>query len=265
MRKRGPVWPNDLFRQCVVFKRLWCHISPLQFRQQSLQDIQWVNGRQGTLHRFTTDFVLIFHCAPHHISLYLGARTEAKSCVLAKPFSDWTWRLTNIDQLGFVVHGWAKMQLTWIFDGQIVIRTKTVRRNGEEWDATPVPGVDTIISQVFGHWQVRYKQTVIPLRVPAPQAIDENAEAVGGYVSNGYSPSERIGAPDNVQGGGWFGESFFSSISCAATNSDGVWARWGCAYNPSNRCAQRWRGGNPFKFHQTHTAGGPLPGERLKA
>jgi len=115
-----------------------------------------------------------------------------------------------------------------IFDGQIVISTKAVRRIGEEWDATLVLGVDTITSQVFGLRQVRHKQTAIPLRTPAPQTIDEDAEAVRGYVSDGYSPSEGIDAPDNASGGcadlggGWLGESFFSSISCAVTNSDGV-------------------------------------------
>ena len=78
-----------------------------------------------------------------------------------------------------------------IFDGQIVISTKAVRRIGEEWDATLVLGVDTITSQVFGLRQVRHKQTAIPLRTPAPQTIDEDAGAVRGYVSDGYFPFRR--------------------------------------------------------------------------
>ena len=50
----------------------------------------------------------------------------------------WTPRLTNIVQRGFVVHGWAKTSsdMDLLFDGQSVIKTKAVRRIGEEWDAT---------------------------------------------------------------------------------------------------------------------------------
>ena len=40
-----------------------------------------------------------------------------------------------------------------LYDGHGVIRTKAVRRIGEEWDATLVLGLDTIPSQVFGHRQ----------------------------------------------------------------------------------------------------------------
>ena len=109
-----------------------------------------------------------------------------------------------------------------IFDSQIVIRTKTVRRIGEEWDTTLVLGVDTITSQVFGHRQVRHKQTVIPLRAPAPQTIDEDAEAVCGYVSEDWCSRQCASGGRADLGGCWLGESLFSSISCAVTNSDGV-------------------------------------------
>ena len=77
-----------------------------------------------------------------------------------------------------------------LFYGQSVIKTKAVRRIGEEWDVTLVFGVDTIPSQVFGHRQIRHKQTVIPLSAPRPQTLDEEAEAVRDYASDGYSPSE---------------------------------------------------------------------------
>ena len=86
-----------------------------------------------------------------------------------------------------------------MFDGQFVIRTKAVRCIGEEWDVSLVLGVDTIPSQVFGHRQVRQKQTVIPLSAPKPQTIDEEAEAVRGYVSDACSPSEGICDAEAVQ------------------------------------------------------------------
>ena len=77
-----------------------------------------------------------------------------------------------------------------LFDGQSVIKTKAVRRIGEEWDAALVLGVDIIPSQVFGHRQIKHKQTVIPLSAPKPQEIDVEAEAVRDYASDGYSPTE---------------------------------------------------------------------------
>ena len=75
-------------------------------------------------------------------------------------------------------------------DGQSVIRTKAVRRIGEEWDATLVLGVEITPSQVLGYRQMKRKQKVIPLDAPIPQAIDEGAEAVRDYESEGYSASE---------------------------------------------------------------------------
>ena len=77
-----------------------------------------------------------------------------------------------------------------LFDGQSVIKTKAVRRIGEEWDAALVLGVDIIPSQVFGHRQIKHKQTVIPLSAPKPQEIDVEAEAVRDYASDGYSRTE---------------------------------------------------------------------------
>eukprot|EP00435_Cladocopium_sp_Y103_P025328 s3318_g6.t1 len=84
-------------------------------------------------------------------------------------------------------------------DGQTVVKTKAVRRIGEEWDAALVLGVDMIPSQVFGHRQVKNKQTIIPLAPPQPQQVDEAAEAVRDFVSEGYSPSEGREAPDEAQ------------------------------------------------------------------
>ena len=75
-------------------------------------------------------------------------------------------------------------------DGQRVIRTKAVRRIGEEWDATLVLGVEITPSQVLGYRQMKRKQKVIPLDAPIPQAIDEETEAVRHYESEGYSASE---------------------------------------------------------------------------
>ena len=75
-------------------------------------------------------------------------------------------------------------------DGQNVVRTKAIRRIGDEWDATLVLGMDVTPSQVFGHRQIRRKQTIVPLGAPGPQKVDEDAEAVRDYVSEGYSPSE---------------------------------------------------------------------------
>ena len=71
-----------------------------------------------------------------------------------------------------------------------VVRTKAIRRIGDEWDATLVLGMDVTPSQVFGHRQIRRKQTIVPLGAPGPQKVDEEAEAVRDYVSEGYSPSE---------------------------------------------------------------------------
>ena len=75
-------------------------------------------------------------------------------------------------------------------DGQSVVRTNAMRRIGDEWDATLVLGMDVTPSQVFGHRQIRRKQAVVPLGAPSPQKVDEDAEAVRDYVSEGYSPSE---------------------------------------------------------------------------
>ena len=75
-------------------------------------------------------------------------------------------------------------------DGQSVVRTKAIRRIGDEWDATLVLGMDVTPSQVSGHRQIRRKQTVVPLGAPGPQKVDEDAEAVRDYVSEGHSPSE---------------------------------------------------------------------------
>ena len=83
-------------------------------------------------------------------------------------------------------------------DGQSVIRTKAVRRIGEEWDATLVLGVEVTPSQVFGYIQMKRKQKITPLDAPIPQAIDEEAEAVRDYQSDGYSASE----PANDHGEG---------------------------------------------------------------
>ena len=83
-------------------------------------------------------------------------------------------------------------------DGQSVIRTKAVRRIGEEWDATLVLGVEITPSQVFGYIQMKRKQKITPLDAPIPQAIDEEAEAVRDYQSDGYSASE----PANDHGEG---------------------------------------------------------------
>ena len=47
-------------------------------------------------------------------------------------------------------------------DGLSVVRTKANRRIGDEWDATLVLGIDRIRSQVFGHGQIRHKQTIVP-------------------------------------------------------------------------------------------------------
>ena len=79
-------------------------------------------------------------------------------------------------------------------DGQSVVRTKTIRRIGDEWDVTLVLGMDVTPSQVFGHRQIRRKQTIVPLGAPSPQKVDEEAEAVRDYVSEGYSPSEGLEA-----------------------------------------------------------------------
>ena len=42
--------------------------------------------------------------------------------------------------------------------------------------------------------QIRRKQTIVPLGAPSPQKVDEEAEAVRDYVSEGYSPSEGLEA-----------------------------------------------------------------------
>jgi len=42
-------------------------------------------------------------------------------------------------------------------DGQSVIRTKAVRRIGNEWDATLVLGVEIMPSQAFGHRRMKRK------------------------------------------------------------------------------------------------------------
>eukprot|EP00435_Cladocopium_sp_Y103_P072800 s475_g41.t1 len=105
--------------------------------------------------------------------------------------------LTSTGLLGCVELRWEKdasdMDLIST-DGSSVVRAKAVRRIGDEWDASLVLGVDLIPSQVFGHRQGRGKLTVIPLNAPAPQAIGIEAEAVRDYVSEGYSPSEGVGA-----------------------------------------------------------------------
>ena len=152
-----------------------------------------------------------------------------------------------------------------IFDGQNVIKTKAVRRIGEEWDVALVLGVDTIPSQVFGHWQVKHKQqTVIPLSAPVPQMIDEDAEAVRGYVSDGYSPSEGIDAQDEVQ------------VGDAQT-----WEEAGLEnpFSPASAMEFDQGGGVPMtaatEIHSDedveipsssikHAASAPLPGERAK-
>ena len=75
-------------------------------------------------------------------------------------------------------------------DGQSVIRTKAVRRIGEESDAILILRVEITPRQVFQYIQMKRKQKVTPLDAPIPQAIDEETEAVRDYESEGCSASE---------------------------------------------------------------------------
>eukprot|EP00435_Cladocopium_sp_Y103_P030011 s1403_g7.t1 len=153
---------------------------------------------------------------------------------------------------------------------QNVVRTKAVRRIGEEWDATLVLGVEMIPSQVFCHRQVKPKQTILPLQAPARNAIDDDAEAVRDYyVSEGYSPS--AGDQDDEQlrdARTWEEAGLENPFSPAATPQ-----------SPSTKELEQG-GGVPItpmaegdcdldvdipSSSTKHAASGPLPGERTKA
>ena len=89
---------------------------------------------------------------------------------MARQFLGLIPKLTSTILLGSKKLGWLgkdafDMDLLST-DGQSVVRTKAVRRIGEEWDATLVLGVEIRPSQVFGHRQMKRKQKVIPLDAP---------------------------------------------------------------------------------------------------
>ena len=74
-------------------------------------------------------------------------------------------------------------------DGQTIMRTKAVRKINNEWSSELVLGITDGPMDFFGHRQVKSKQRIIALSGPVPQEIDEEAEAVRDFVSEGYSPS----------------------------------------------------------------------------
>ena len=74
-------------------------------------------------------------------------------------------------------------------DGQTIMRTKAVRKINNEWSSELVLGITDGPMDFFGHRQVKSKQRITALPGPIPQEIDEEAEAVRAFVSEGYSPS----------------------------------------------------------------------------
>eukprot|EP00435_Cladocopium_sp_Y103_P068342 s701_g31.t1 len=70
------------------------------------------------------------------------------------------------------------------------MRTKAVRKINNEWSSDLVIGMTDGPMDFFGHRQVTAKQKIIALSGPIPQEIDEEAEAVRDFVSEGYSPSQ---------------------------------------------------------------------------
>ena len=89
----------------------------------------------------------------HRVNLCLDAFAgERWYFFLDRAFADLILELANNAWHGAEDLGQGKIQQTWIFfisDGQGVVRTKAVRRIGEEWDAALVLGVEIMPSQVF--------------------------------------------------------------------------------------------------------------------
>ena len=146
-----------------------------------------------------------------------------------------------------------------------------MRRIDEEWDVSRVLGVDTIPSQVFGHGQVRHKHRVIPLSAPKPQTSDEEAEAVRGDVSDGYSPSEGICDAETVQvedAQTWEEaglENPFSPTS-AVQSPTAMESEQGGGVPMTPASDVHSHGDVEIPSCSTkHAASAPLPGERLKA
>ena len=90
---------------------------------------------------------------------------------------------------------------------------------------------------------------MIPLSAPAPQVIDEEAEAVRGYISDGYSASEGFDAQERRQIGDaqtWEEaglENHFSPVAGEDTPRAMEFEQGGVPAcdpsNTSNRCSRR--------------------------